>query len=229
VSAAGCEAAETAYRVLIADDHAPTRIDTRETIEADPRFRVVAESADAAGAVDCAVRERPGLCLLDIQMPGSGIAAAWEITGRLPDTRVVMLTAFDDEHFLLSALRAGAAGYLLKDMDTRRLTAALADVMEGEAAAIPRSLVKHVLEEVRDRSARRRTVVPDLDGAKLTSREWEVLNLLREGYTTAKIARRLVLSQVTVRTHIASVLRKLRVRDRESAMRLFDQRDGEDW
>jgi DNA-binding NarL/FixJ family response regulator len=215
------------YRVLIADDHAPTRADIRETIEQDARFRVVAETADAAAAVDAALRERPDICLLDIEMPGSGIAAAWEITGRMPNTRVVMLTAYVDEQFLFGALRAGAKGYLLKDMDTSRLTAALADVSEGDVA-IPRSMVARMLDEFRDRSSRRRTVLTQVEGAKLTSREWEVLNLLREGLSTADIARRLVLSQITVRTHVASVLRKLRVPDRQSAMRLFDARASEE-
>jgi two-component system, NarL family, nitrate/nitrite response regulator NarL len=223
VSSAGDDLAGRVYRVLLAEDHAPTRVDIRETIEQDERFRVVAESADAAGAINGALSERPDLCLLDIKMPGSGIAAAWEITGRLPETRVVMLTAFADDQFLFGALRAGAAGYLLKDMDMTRLTAALADVLEGDVA-IPRSLVARIMEEFRDPSARRRAVVPGLDGTKLTSREWEVLNLLGEGLSTAAIARRLTLSQITVRTHVASALRKLRLPDREAAVRLFDQR-----
>jgi DNA-binding NarL/FixJ family response regulator len=224
VSGADWEAVETVYRVLIADDHAQTRADIRETIQADARFLVVAECVDAAEAVDAAVREKPQLCVLDIKMPGSGIAAAWEITSRLPDVCIVMLTAFADDQLLLSAIRAGAVGYLLKDMDPKRLTAALADVLEGGVAAIPRSLVLRMLDEFRDRSARRRSVVQELGRATLTSREWEVLNLLGEGYSTAAIARRLVLSQITVRSHIASVLRKLRVPDRESAVRLFQQR-----
>jgi DNA-binding NarL/FixJ family response regulator len=213
------------YRVLVADDHAPTRREICETIEQDRRFRVVAESSDAAGTIDASRRERPDLCLLDIKMPGSGIAAAWEITGRLPETRIVMLTAFADDHLLFGALRAGTAGYLLKGMDMTRLTAALADVLEGDVA-IPRSLVARMLEEFRDPSARRRAIVPAVEGAKLTSREWEVLNLLGEGLSTAAIAARLTLSQITVRTHVASALRKLRVPDREAAIRLFNQGRG---
>jgi len=209
------------YRVVMADDHAPTREDIRQTIECDSRFRVVAEAADAPAAVEAAIRERPDICLLDVQMPGSGIAAAWEISGRLPDTHIVMLTAHADEQFLFSALRAGASGYLLKDMDARRVPAALADVVEG-AVAIPRWLLARVLDEFRDRTARRRAVVPRIDGAQLTSREWEVLGLLRDGSSTGEIAERLVLSQVTVRSHIASILRKLRVPDRKAAVRLFE-------
>jgi DNA-binding NarL/FixJ family response regulator len=214
--------ADGRVKVLIADDHAPTRAELRETIEADERFVVVAEAADAPEAVEAAVREQPDICLLDIQMPGNGVSAVWEITGRLPSTHVVMLTVSRDERHLFAALRAGAAAYLLKDMDTRRLPHALCDVMEGETA-IPRRLMRQIVDEFRDRSARRRDVVPEVAGAQLTSREWEVLDLLRRGESTAEIARRLVLSPVTVRTHVAAVLRKLRVADREAAVRLFEQ------
>ncbi|HSL63620.1 MAG TPA: response regulator transcription factor, partial [Gaiellaceae bacterium] len=101
-------------RVLLADDHPPTREDIRRTLESDGRFEVCAVAADAAGAVDAATRERPDLCVLDIRMPGNGIAAAWEITARLPETKVVMLTVSRDDDDLLAALRAGASGYLLK-------------------------------------------------------------------------------------------------------------------
>ena len=132
--------------VLIADDHAPTRAELRETIEADERFAVVAEAADAAEAVEAAVRERPDICLLDINMPGNGMSAVWEISGRLPSTHVVMLTVSRDERHLFAALRAGAAAYLLKDMDTRRLPHALCDVMRGETA-IPRRMMRQIVDE----------------------------------------------------------------------------------
>ena len=213
----------TKVRVLIADDHAPTRTDVRETLERDKRFEVCAEAADAPAAVEAALRKRPDLCLLDINMPGSGVGAAWEITARLPETKVVMLTASADDHHLFASLRAGASGYLLKDIDPERLGHALTDVMAGEAA-IPRTLVTRLFEDFRDRSARRRQVVADDVRGQLTSREWEVLELLRQGLTTAQMAKRLVLSQATVRSHVAAVLKKLRVRDRDAAVRLFEER-----
>ncbi len=107
-------------------------------------------ASNASEAVDAATRERPDLCLLDIRMPGSGIAAAWEITARLPETKVVMLTVSRDDDDLFAALRAGASGYLLKDTDPARLAHALDDVLAGEAA-IPRSLVARLAEEFRER------------------------------------------------------------------------------
>jgi len=209
-------------RVLIADDHPPTRADVREALEVDPRFVVCGEAPDAAAAVQIALRKRPGVCLLDVRMPGSGIAAAWEITARLPITKVVMLTVSEEVRDLFAALRAGASGYLLKDINPERLPHALAGVLAGEAA-IPRTLVAQMTEHFRDKGPRWRSPATSVADVQLTSREWEVLDLLRQGLTTAKIAERLVLSPVTVRTYVHAILRKLRVPDRDAAVRLFEE------
>lgn len=215
---------EDPLRVLIADDHAPTREDVRAALGEDVRFSVCAEASDAAGAVAAAVRERPDLCLLDVRMPGGGVGAAWEISARLPEAKIVMLTVSTDDRDLFASLRAGASGYLLKDIDPARLPHALADVAQGEAA-LPRTLVAHVIREFRERTARRRSLVAEAPQSRLTSREWEILDLLRQGLTTSEIARRLVLSPVTVRTHVNSVLKKLRVRDRAELARQFPGAD----
>jgi DNA-binding NarL/FixJ family response regulator len=207
-------------RVLVADDHAPTREDIRAAVEADPRFTVVAVAGDAAEAVQAAVRERPDVALLDMRMPGSGAAAAWEITARLPGTRAVMLTISRTDEDLFAALRAGASGYLLKDMPFESLGDELAGVLDGRVA-LPPELVGRLVEEFRDSSPRRRALVGAND-AQLTSREWQVLDYLRQGLATGDIARRLYVSPATVRSHVAAVLRKLRVPDREAAVRLFD-------
>jgi DNA-binding NarL/FixJ family response regulator len=205
-------------RVLIADDHAPTRADMREALERSGRFAVCAEAADGAAAVEAAVRERPDLCLLDIRMPGSsGIAATREITTRLPGTKVVMLTVSLDDDDLLNALRGGAVGYLLKDIDPDRLPYALNDAMEG-GAPIPRRLVARLVSEFRDHGPRRRPVAEP--GYDLTSREWEVLSLLRDGLTTKQMASKLFVSSATVRSHVASVLKKLHLPDREALRKL---------
>jgi DNA-binding NarL/FixJ family response regulator len=140
-------------RVLIADDHAPTRDDVRRAVESEQGFEVCASAADAAEAVQAAVRERPDVCLLDIRMPGGGLAAAWEIAARLPQAKIVMLTVSDEDSDLFAALRAGADGYLLKTMNLRRLPAALAGVYSGEAA-MPRALVARVLERFHGREPR---------------------------------------------------------------------------
>jgi DNA-binding NarL/FixJ family response regulator len=208
--------------VVIADDHAPTRDDVRATLEHDPRFRVVGDAPDAFSAIEAAVRLRPALCLLDIRMPGGGIHAAWEISARLPPVKIVMLTVSDDDADLFAALRAGAVGYLVKDMGDERLADALADVFEGRAA-LPRSLVARLIDEFHDRSARRRSVIADRPEAHLTSREWQVLDLMRQGLSTSQIAHRLVLSPVTVRTHANSIMRKARAPDRETLLRRIDE------
>jgi DNA-binding NarL/FixJ family response regulator len=210
-------------RVLIADDHAPTRDDLRRALERDPRFHVVAEAADAFGAIEGAIRERPHLCLLDVRMPGGGIAATWEISSRLPQVKIVILTVSRDERSLLAALRAGASGYLLKDIDPKRLPHALSDVLRGEAA-MPRSLVAQLIDEFRDRGPRRRAVLAEGAESQLTSREWQVLDLLRQELGTSEIARRLVLSPVTVRTHVNSILKKLRMPDRAALVRELNKR-----
>jgi two-component system, NarL family, nitrate/nitrite response regulator NarL len=208
-------------RVLVADDHAPTREDVRAAVEADPRFTVVAVAADAAEAIQAALRERPDVALLDMRMPGSGAAAAWEITARLPETRAVMLTVSRSDEDLFAALRAGASGYLLKDQPFETIGDQLAQVLDGQVA-LPPELVTRLVEEFRDSAPRRRALVGQRVGAQLTSREWQVLDLLRQGLTTSEIARRLFVSPATVRSHVAAVLRKLRVPDRESAIRLYE-------
>jgi DNA-binding NarL/FixJ family response regulator len=188
----------------------------------DGRFQVCAVAADAAQAVQAAVRERPDVCLLDVRMPGSGVAAAWEITARLPDAKIVMLTVSDEDADLFAALRAGANGYLLKTMDFRRLPDALDGACSGEAA-IQRTLVARVLDRFRGREPQWRRVVGD-DGTarwRMTSREWEVLALLAQDRSTAEIAKELVISASAVRVHIASIVRKLQLPDRAAVVEHF--------
>jgi DNA-binding NarL/FixJ family response regulator len=211
----------TPMTVLLADDHAPTRAGVRSSLEADG-FVVCAEASDARGAVEASVRQRPDVCLLDIRMPGSGIAAAASISAKVPETAIVMLTVSHDESDFFDALRAGAAGYLLKDTDPRLLPQLLRAVVAGEGVLSP-GLIAKLIEEFRERGRRRRLPLSGSRGVELTSREWEVLDLLRQGSTTAEIARRLFIAEVTVRTHVAAILRKLRVPDRRSALRLLDE------
>lgn len=211
-------------RVLIADDHAPTREDVRRTLSADVGFTICAEAADAVEAVRLAVREQPDICLLDIRMPGNGIAATWEINARLPDTRIVVFTVSDSDSELFAALRAGASGYLLKTMNLERLPFALRGAIEGEAP-VQRMLVSRILERFQGSDPRRRRIAVEGEAVeRLTSREWEVLDLLSREQSTAEIARELDLSQSAVRVHIAAVVRKLRVADREAAVAMFRER-----
>lgn len=207
-------------RVLIADDHAPTRDDVRRALT-EGGLIVCAEAADAARAVQQALETRPDICLLDLRMPGSGVAAAWEISARLPTTKVVMLTVSDDDASLFAALRAGAVGYLVKDLNLSLLPRALQDVVEGKAA-IPRSLVARLVKEFHASDPRfRTTAVSGELGVRLTSREWDVLAALADGMSTREIGRRLQLKQSGVRAHISSIVRKLGVKNREQAIAFF--------
>jgi len=207
-------------RVLIADDHAPTRDDVRRALT-EGGMIVCAEAADAARAVQQALETRPDICLLDLRMPGSGVAAAWEISARLPTTKVVMLTVSDDDASLFAALRAGAVGYLVKDLNLSLLPRALQDVVEGKAA-IPRSLVARLVKEFHASDPRfRTTAVSGELGVRLTSREWDVLAALADGMSTREIGRRLQLKQSGVRAHISSIVRKLGVKNREQAIAFF--------
>ena len=209
------------FRVLIADDHPPTRAGVRAALERD-NFVVCAEAADARSAIEGARRERPDVCLLDIHMPGDGIHAAETIARELPEAAVVMLTVSRTDADLFNALRAGASGYLLKDIDPARLPLALRGVLEGEAA-LPRRLVALLIEEFRERKRRRRIPLVGRRGVELTDREWEVLELMKQGLTTDEIATRLFISPVTVRTHVSAVLRKLHVPTREAALKLLER------
>jgi DNA-binding NarL/FixJ family response regulator len=220
---------EQPLRVLIADDHAPTREDIRRALTTDPGFIVCCEAANAAAAVAAAVHGRPDVCLLDIQMPGSGIAAVWEISARLPRAKIVMLTVSDEEANLLAALRAGADGYLLKTMNLHRLPHALRGVVAGEAP-IERRLVTTMVRRLHSHEPRFRELTDDFGtrgGERLTAREWQVLELLAEELTTRQIARRLSLFPSAVRSHTAAVIRKLGVADRVAAVELFRAAPGE--
>ena len=206
--------------VLLADDHARTRAMVRRALEQSGEFVVCAEAVDAASAVEKARDARPDVCLLDINMPGNGIAAAAEITAALPDTAVVMLTVSRQDEDLFDALRAGASGYLLKGLDERSIGESLQRVLAGEAT-LPGTLVARLVDEFRDRE-QRRVAVPSGQAARLTGREWDVLELMRKGASTVEISQRLFVSPATVRSHISSILRKLGVENREAAIKLLD-------
>jgi DNA-binding NarL/FixJ family response regulator len=227
------------FRVLIADGYAATRISVRRVLIEDARFEVCAESGNAAGAVAAAVRERPDVCVLDVELPGGGLSAAWEIGGRLPQAKLVMLTVSDADGDLFAALRAGAEGYLLKTAEFSHLPDLLAGVCAGEAAVDP-VFVARLIRHFRTREPRWRQPVDRVaagprragsdstpPGARLTSREWEVLQLLSEELSTAQIAGSLMISSSAVRVHIAAAVRKLGVPDRAAAVEIL-RRHGPD-
>jgi DNA-binding NarL/FixJ family response regulator len=205
-------------RVVMADDHARIRALIRDALEAGG-CEVCAEGATADEAVSLTLEHEPDVVLLDIHMPGSGIRAARLISRSSPSTAIVMLTQSREDDDLFDSLRAGASGYLLKDTDPAELPGALRGVLAGEAA-MPASLVTRILAEFRGPSRplfRRRSAA----AAKLSAREWEVMDLLGQGHSTEEVGKRLFVSPTTVRVHVSAVLRKLRVKDRESAFRLL--------
>jgi two-component system nitrate/nitrite response regulator NarL len=202
-------------RLLIAGDHEPTRDSLATALKQDGRFEVCAEAADAAAAVDAALREQPDLCLLDVEMPGNGIAAAWEIRQRLPETTIVMMTVSGAEDDLLTAIRAGAAGYLPKDMDPERLPHALWGAHHGEGA-VPRVLMARIISHLRDGSPNWRRLAHSK--SRLSTREWQVLELLQQNLDSRTIAERLSLSPATVRSHRARIMQKLRANDEQELL-----------
>jgi DNA-binding NarL/FixJ family response regulator len=208
--------------VLVASAQAATRAGLVRSLEGEG-FSIVGASSDADEAIERALRCRPDVCLLDTRMPGSGIRAAREISERVPGSAVVMLatSASDADHF--DGHRAGASGYLLNKTDPRRLPHALRGVLAGEAA-IPRRLVARLVEEFRSQG-RRRQLVHGAGRAELTGREWEVLELVRDGLTTREAAARLFVSPVTVRRHLSAITSKLGVADRAAAVRLLEEAD----
>jgi two-component system, NarL family, nitrate/nitrite response regulator NarL len=207
-------------RVLVADDHFTIRVALRRALDGHG-FQVCAEARDATSAVAAALRERPDICLIDISMPGNGIAAAAAIRLELPETIIVMLTVSRDDDDVFAALQAGASGYLLKGIGSGRLRESLHALLRGEAV-LPGELAARVIAEFRARG--RRTWLRQLlrqRKVQLSSREWEVLELLDQGLSTAEIAGRLFLSEVTVRRHISSIVAKLHVPDRKAVTRLL--------
>ncbi len=202
-------------RVLIADDHAPTRAMIRGAVE-QGGFEVVAEAPDADGAVERVRELVPDVALLDVRMPGDGLRAAERIAASRPEVAIVMLTVSDDEEDFFTALAVGASGYLVKGQDPAEIPRALGRVLSG-GAAVDATLARRLVEEFRAGTGRRLSDrLPN--GARLTPKEGEVVERLADGLTTREIAEQLLVAEVTVRTHLSNIYRKLDARDRAEAL-----------
>ncbi len=213
--------------VMLAYDQFPARVGIRRAIEPHG-LRVVGESASASEALRMALALRPDICVLSVELPDNGIEAVRAIKQALPATKIVMMTASPREEDLFGALRAGADGYLLMSTSASRLAHALRGVVNGEAA-LPRSMTARLIQEFRDRSTRHRVNLPAGAGeAELTAREFEVLTRLRRRERTADIAAHLGISEVTVRRHVSSVLRKLGMPNRRAALEILEQAEREE-
>ena len=204
-------------RVLIVDDQALVRAGFRMILDAEEDIEVAGEAADGKEAVDEARRLSPNVVLMDVRMPElDGIEATRLLLARTADTRVVMLTTFDMDEYVYEALRAGASGFLLKDTPPEQLVEGIRAVASGDALLAP-SITRRVIEEFVSRPpGAPRSLPPELE--ELTPRETEVLTLMARGHSNAEIAEQLVVSDTTVKTHVAHVLTKLGLRDRVQAV-----------
>ena len=199
-------------RILLADDQALVRGGLRLILDAEPDIEVVAEAADGHEAVARAIETKPDLVLMDIRMPAlDGIEATRRLVAELPETRVLILTTFDLDDYVVDAFRAGASGFLLKTAPPPQLVAAVRTVQEGDALLAPSSTRKLI-----EQAARPPSGAPVLD--QLTAREHDVLQLLARGLTNAEIAAELVVEPSTIKSHVASLLSKLNLRDRVHAV-----------
>lgn len=199
-------------RVLVVDDQELVRTGLRAILEAGGDISVVGEAADGAAAVDEAARLRPDVVLMDIRMPRlDGVEATRRMTG----ARVVMLTTFDHDEYVVEALRAGASGFVVKDAPSEELLRAVRVVAAGDALLSP-SVTRRMLSRVVESGPRLRTQPPGL--TELTERERDVLALVAHGDSNQEIATRLHVTEATVKTHVSHLLDKLGLRDRVQAV-----------
>ena len=201
--------------VVIADSDAAFRARVRATLEADG-FVVLGESGDAVAAVSETIAAQPDIVLIDIEMPGGGLDAVAAIAKGSPRTTIIVLTVSSDSSDLLASLERGASGYLLKSADAGELTSALRGTRRGQSAVSPAmapALMSHL------RGSMKRQISMPTGPVRLTAREWDVAELLRDGFNTVEISQRLGISPVTVRRHIASILKKLGTANRTAAVR----------
>lgn len=200
-------------RLLVVDDHEVVRLGLRALLDQHPGFDVVAEAATAREALEKTELHNPDVVVMDIRLKGgSGIEACQEISTNHPDVKVIMLTSYAEDEMLFSAIRAGAAGYVLKQIGGHDLVRAIETVGRGEALLDP-ALTQRVFQEVR-KAAREEEASAF---AELTQQEMHVLQLVSEGRTNRQIAEMLYLGEGTVRNYVSSILSKLAVRNRAEA------------
>ncbi len=203
-------------RVVVADDQGMVRTGLRSLLEGESDIEVVGEAADGEEAIATIRRLRPDVALMDIRMPTlDGIAATRRLVAERVATRVLVLTTFDLDEYVFEALRAGASGFLLKDATAEDLVAAIRVLARGDALLAP-AVTQRVIEAFASHPRRDRELATKL--SELSRREVEVLQLLARGASNAEIARELVVSEATAKTHVAHILSKLDVRDRVQAV-----------
>jgi DNA-binding NarL/FixJ family response regulator len=203
--------------VLIADDQALMRAGFRMILEAEPDLEVIAEAANGEEAVAEADRLRPDVVLMDVRMPDmDGIEATRRLLDGNGDMKVVMLTTFDMDEYVYEAFRAGASGFLVKDVPPEQLVAGIRSVASGDSLLAPTVTRRLIQEYVQRPPGALRRQPAELD--RLTARELEVLRMMARGLSNTEIAAESFVSETTVKTHVAHVLAKLGVRDRVQAV-----------
>ena len=205
-------------RILIADDQALVRAGFKMILDAEPEVDVVGEASDGAQGIDAARELDPDVVLMDIRMPElDGLEATRRLTASGERPRVLILTTFDLDEYVYEAIRAGASGFLLKDARPEELLGAVRAVLAGDAVVAP-SATRRLLDRFADRlPVAQEAVHPEALGS-LTDREMEVLRLVARGMSNAEIAAELIVSETTVKTHVARLLMKLGLRDRVQAV-----------
>lgn len=202
----------THIRIVIADDHVLVRQGIRAFLDTQADLAIVAEAGDADGAIAACAAHEPDVALIDLAMPGGGIAAIRAIRASSPATQAILLTSFDDARDILAAVQAGALSCLLKDIDADGLAEAIRKTARGEAVLHPR-VAGYLVDAVRQGRS-----VPGADAfAALSEREREVLALIAEGGSNQRIAEQLAISEKTVKTHVGNILAKLGLGDRTQA------------
>jgi DNA-binding NarL/FixJ family response regulator len=202
-------------RVVLADDQALVRGGFRMILRAERDIEVVAEAGDGQEAVEAVRRTRPDVVLMDVRMPGvDGLEATRQIAQEPQPPRVLMLTTFDLDEYVYEALRAGASGFLLKEVPPEHLAAAVRTVAAGDSLLAP-SVTRRMIERFTAEPPRREPP-PELD--ELTAREREVLQMIARAMTNSEIAEALVLGEATIKTHVARIYMKLGLRDRVHAV-----------
>lgn len=212
-------------RILLVDDHEVVRLGLKSLLERHPGFEVVAEAAAEREAVQKALEHKPDVVLMDIRLAGgSGVEACRKIVDQIPNTRVIMLTSYAEDEMLFAAIRAGASGYVLKQVGSTDIIQAIEAAAQGEATLDP-SLTQRVFAEVR------RSIQKDEAAtfSELTAQEMQVLALIAEGKTNREIAGTLFLSEGTIRNYVSNILSKLEVSNRAEAAAYAIQHNLKDY
>lgn len=216
--------AEKIVKIVLIDDHELFREGVKRILEYEPTFKVVAEGGDGAVASELVEKYKPDVVLMDINMPHmNGIEATADLVAHFPETRVIILSIHDDESYVTHALKTGANGYLLKEMDSESLIAAIKVVNDGGSYLHPK-VTHNLVEEYRKLASEsnRPSGLADLEYKKplhlLTKRECQVIQLMAEGNSNRAISEALFISEKTVKNHVSNILQKMKVKDRTQAV-----------